>query len=295
MVPYAGEAIASLVGAQNYRSSLTDIANLSQPIQLVNTFSQALMTGARTGDWTGTFLQTLRGVVPGADMVINRIPAVAARDATNDAGRVARVAAGPLELSDRSGGGGAQPTRFSNLIKRAEGELANGNQAKAQSLLNEAADEKVKQGNTDPWGAVNSAIQGRDVDQRTFGRKINEDERNGLMSRMGSSQREVYLKAKNNLTNLKGLVPEKGGRGGLERVSSSGNSSRPETAIDRLNKRVNKLQKGIRPKGLIAINKKIKSLTPKKIRFSKVKGASGSRLLRPTAQAKGASGLLPSV
>lgn len=267
MVPYAGEAIASLVGAQNYRSSLTDIANLSQPIQLVNTFSQALMTGARTGDWTGTFLQTLRSVVPGSDMVINRIPAVAARDATNDAGRVARVAAGPLELSDRSGGGGAQPTRFSNLIKRAEGELANGNQAKAQSLLNEAADEKVKQGNTDPWGAVKSAIQGRDVDQRTFGRKINEDERNGLMSRMGSSQREVYLKAKNNLTNLKGLVPEKGGRGDLERLSSSGKSSRPETAIDRLNKRVNKLQKVIRPKGLIAINKKIKSLTPKNGQF----------------------------
>jgi len=295
MVPYAGEAIASLVGAQNYRSSLTDIANLSQPIQLVNTFSQALMTGARTGDWTGTFLQTLRSVVPGSDMVINRIPAVAARDATNDAGRVARVAAGPLELSDRSGGGGAQPTRFSNLIKRAEGELANGNQAKAQSLLNEAADEKVKQGNTDPWGAVKSAIQGRDVDQRTFGRKINEDERNGLMSRMGSSQSEVYLKAKNNLANLKGLVPEKGGRGDLERVSSSGNSSRPETAIDRLNKRVNKLQKGIRPKGLVAINKKIKSLKPKKIRFAKVKSASGSRLLQPKARAKGASGLLPSV
>jgi len=133
------------------------------------------------------------------------------------------------------------------------------------------------------------------VDQRTFGRKINEDERNGLMSRMGSSQREVYLKAKNNLTNLKGLVPEKGGRGDLERVSSSGNSSRPETAIDRLNKRVNKLQKGIRPKGLVAINKKIKSLKPKKIRFAKVKSASGSRLLQPKARAKGASGLLPSV
>jgi hypothetical protein len=295
MVPYAGEAIASLVGAQNYRSSLTDIANLSQPIQLANTFSQALMTGARTGDWTGTFLQTLRSVVPGSDMVINRIPAVAARDATNDAGRVARVAAGPLELSDRSGGGGAQPTRFSNLIKRAEGELANGNQAKAQSLLNEAADEKVKQGNTDPWGAVKSAIQGRDVDQRTFGRKINEDERNGLMSRMGSSQREVYLKAKNNLANLKGLVPEKGTRGGFERISSSGKSSRPETAIDRVSKKINKLQKGTRPKGLIAIDKKIKSLKPKKIRFAKVKSASGTRLLQPKARAKGASGLLPSV
>ena len=180
---------------------------------------------------------------------------------------MARVAAGPLELSDRSGGGGAQPTRFSNLIKRAEGELANGNQAKAQSLLNEAADEKVKQGNTDPWGAVKSAIQGRDVDQRTFGRKINEDERNGLMSRMSSSQREVYSKAKNNLTNLKGLVPEKGTRGGLERVSSSGKSSRHETAIDRLSKKINKLQKGTRSKGLIAIDKKIKSLKPKNGQF----------------------------
>ena len=109
------------------------------------------------------------------------------------------------------------------------------------------------------------------MDQLTFGRRINEDERNGLMSRMSSSQREVYSKAKTNLTNLKGLVPEKGTRGGFERISSSGKSSRPETAIDRLSKKINKLQKGTRPKGLIAINKQIKSLKPKKIRFAKVK------------------------
>ena len=295
MMPHAGESVANLLGSQTNRSSLTDLANLSQPLQLVKTFSDALMSGVKTGDWTGTFSQLVRSTFPGSDMVINRIPAVAARDATNDAGRVARVAAGPLELSDRSGGGGAQPTRFSNLIKRAEGELANGNQAKAQSLLNEAADEKVKQGNTDPWGAVKSAIQGRDVDQRTFGRKINEDERNGLTSRMSSSQREVYSKAKNNLTNLKGLVPEKGTRGGFERISSSSKSSRPETAIDRVSKKINKLQKGTRPKGLIAIDKKIKSLKPKKIRFAKASASSGTRLLRPTARVKGASGLLPSV
>jgi hypothetical protein len=111
---------------------------------------------------------------------------------------------------------------------------------------------------------------------------------------MGFTAR-LHLKAKNNLANLKGLVPEKGTRGGFERISSSGKSSRPETAIDRVSKKINKLQKGTRPKGLIAIDKKIKSLKPKKIRFAKVKSASGTRLLQPKARAKGASGLLPSV
>lgn len=296
MVPYAGESIASLVGAQNYRSSMTDIANLSQPLQLANTFSQALMNGARTGDWTGTFLQTLRGVVPGADMVVNRLPSMAARDAVNDASRVARVAAGPLELSERSGSGsGAQPTRFSNLIKRAEAAMAGGDRGEAQRLLNEAAQEKQKQGSTDPWGAVKSAIQGRDVDQRTFGRKLTGEERAGLMSRMSDEQRQIYTKAADNLTNLKGLVPATGERGDLERVPKTGGSKKTETAIDRVNKKLTRVRKAARPKALKVVNKKLKALKPKKLKVSGGKAASGSRLLRPRARAKGASVLLPSV
>ena len=270
--------------------------NLSQPLQLANTFGQSLVNGARTGDWTGTFMQLMRGTVPGADMVINRLPSVQARDAVNDATRVARVAAGPLELSEKSGsGGGAQPTRFSNLVKQAEAAMANGDRAEAQALLASAAEEKKKQGGKDPWGAVRSAIQSRDVDTRTFGRKLTDDERQGLMSRMSDKQRAVYTQAAENLNNLKELVPASGSRGELE---SATKSSKPQTPIDRINRRFSKINKMTQPKSLRAINKKLKSLRPKKISKIKISGpkvASGSRLLRPKAPGRAASALLPAV
>jgi hypothetical protein len=289
MIPYAGESVANALGAQSYRTSLTDIANLSQPLQLVNTFSDALMSGSKTGDWTGTFTQLLRSTVPGSDMLINRLPSTRARDEVNDAARVARVAAGPLELADKGGGGGgAQPTKFSNLVKRAEAAMSAGDQAGAQRLLQEAAEEKKKQGGKDPWGSVRSAIQSRSVDTRTFGRKLTEDEKQGLMSRMSDSQRATYMRAEETHSKLASLVPRAGERGGMEKVGG-----KPTTAIDRVNRRIMRVRKATQPRALRALNKKIKAIKPKKLRIAKSSAVSGSRLLRPKARAKAASALLP--
>jgi hypothetical protein len=65
--------------------------------------------------------------------------------------------------------------------------------------------------------------------------------------------------------------------------------------IGRVNKRISAIKKSTQPKALRAINKKIKSLKPKKLKLAKVKTVSGSRLLQPRARAKGASVLLPAV
>jgi hypothetical protein len=287
MVPYAGESIANLVGGQNYRNSPTDIASFSQTVQLAKTFSSAIESGMKTGDWTGTFVNTLRQTVPGTDAVLNRLPGVRASDASADAGRAARVAAGPLELSDKGGQGGT-PTKFSNLVRRAEAAAAGGNLEEARSLLEQAAEEKKKTGGTDPYGAVKSAIAGRSVDRKTFGRKLTDDEREGLLSRMSDGQRAAYQKAEDANKALAGLVPESGSRGEYERVGG-----KPKTAIDRMNSKFRKIRRSATPKALRAINKKIKSLKPKKLKISKPKNVSGSRLLRPKARGAGASVLRP--
>lgn len=223
-------------------------------------------------------------------MLINRLPSTRARDEVNDAARVARVAAGPLELADKGGGGGggAQPTKFSNLVKRAEAAMSAGDQAGAQRLLQEAAEEKKKQGGKDPWGSVRSAIQSRSVDTRTFGRKLTEDEKQGLMSRMSDSQRATYMRAEETHSKLASLVPRAGERGGMEKVGG-----KPTTAIDRVNRRIMRVRKATQPRALRALNKKIKAIKPKKLRIAKSSAVSGSRLLRPKARAKAASALLP--
>jgi hypothetical protein len=287
MVPYAGESIANLVGGQNYRNSPTDIASFSQSVQLAKTFSSAIESGMKTGDWTGTLVNTLRQTVPGTDAVLNRLPGVRAADASADAGRAARVAAGPLELSDKGGQGGT-PTKFSNLVRRAEAAAAGGNLEEARSLLEQAAEEKKKTGGTDPYGAVKSAIAGRSVDRKTFGRKLTDDEREGLLSRMSDGQRAAYQKAEDANKALAGLVPESGSRGEYERVGG-----KPKTAIDRMNSKFRKIRRSATPKALRAINKKIKPLKPKKLKISKPKNVSGSRLLRPKARGAGASVLRP--
>jgi hypothetical protein len=287
MVPYAGESIANLVGGQTYRNSPTDIASFSQSVQLAKTFSSAIESGMKTGDWTGTLVNTLRQTVPGTDAVLNRLPGVRAADASADAGRAARVAAGPLELSDKGGQGGT-PTKFSNLVRRAEAAAAGGNLEEARSLLEQAAEEKKKTGGTDPYGAVKSAIAGRSVDRKTFGRKLTDDEREGLLSRMSDGQRAAYQKAEDANKALAGLVPESGSRGEYERVGG-----KPKTAIDRMNSKFRKIRRSATPKALRAINKKIKSIKPKKLKISKPKSVSGSRLLRPKARAAGAFALRP--
>lgn len=287
MVPYAGEAISNMVGGQNYRNSPTDIASFSQAVQLAKTFSSAVESGMKTGDWTGTFVNTLRQTVPGTDTVLNRLPGVRSADASADAGRAARVAAGPLELSDKGGQGGT-PTKFSNLVRRAEAAAAGGNLEEARSLLQQAAEEKKKTGGTDPYGAVKSAIAGRSVDRKTFGRNLTDDEREGLLSRMSDTQRAAYQKADDTNKVLTSLVPESGGRGDLERVGG-----KPKTAIDRMNLKFRKLRRSATPKALRAVKTKLSKIKPKKLKISKPKNVSGSRLLRPRAQAQGAFALRP--
>lgn len=287
MVPYAGESIANLVGGQTYRNSPTDIASFSQSVQLAKTFSSAIESGMKTGDWTGTLVNTLRQTVPGTDAVLNRLPGVRAADASADAGRAARVAAGPLELSDKGGQGGT-PTKFSNLVKKAEAAASSGNLEEARSLLEQAAEEKKKTGGTDPYGAVKSAIAGRSVDRKTFGRKLTDDEREGLLSRMSDSQRAAYQKAEDANKALASLVPESGSRGEYERVGG-----KPKTAIDRMNSKFRKIRRSATPKALRTIKTKMSKLKPKKLKISKPKSVSGSRLLRPKARAAGAFALRP--
>ena len=287
MVPYAGEAISNMVGGQTYRNSPTDIASFSQSVQLAKTFSSAIESGMKTGDWTGTFVNTLRQTVPGTDTVLNRLPGVRSADASTDAGRAARVAAGPLELSDKGGQGGT-PTKFSNLVRRAEAAAAGGNLEEARSLLQQAAEEKKKTGGTDPYGAVKSAIAGRAVDRKTFGRNLTDDEREGLLSRMSDTQRAAYQKADDTNKMLTSLVPESGGRGDLERVGG-----KPKTAIDRMNSKFRKLRRSATPKALRAVKTKLSKLKPKKLKILKPKTVRGSRLLRPRAQAQGAFALRP--
>ncbi len=287
MVPYAGESIANLVGGQTYRNSPTDIASFSQSVQLAKTFSSAIESGMKTGDWTGTLVNTLRQTVPGTDAVLNRLPGVRAADASADAGRAARVAAGPLELSDKGGQGGT-PTKFSNLVKKAEAAASSGNLEEARSLLEQAAEEKKKTGGTDPYGAVKSAIAGRSVDRKTFGRKLTDDEREGLLSRMSDSQRAAYQKAEDANKALASLVPESGSRGEYERVGG-----KPKTAIDRMNSKFRKVRRSATPKALRTIKTKMSKLKPKKLKISKPKSVSGSRLLRPKARAAGAFALRP--
>jgi len=287
MVPYAGESIANLVGGQTYRNSPTDIASFSQSVQLAKTFSSAIESGMKTGDWTGTLVNTLRQTVPGTDAVLNRLPGVRAADASADAGRAARVAAGPLELSDKGGQGGT-PTKFSNLVKKAEAAASSGNLEEARSLLEQAAAEKKKTGGTDPYGAVKSAIAGRSVDRKTFGRKLTDDEREGLLSRMSDSQRAAYQKAEDANKALASLVPESGSRGEYERVGG-----KPKTAIDRMNSKFRKMRRSATPKALRTIKTKMSKLKPKKLKISKPKSVSGSRLLRPKARAAGAFALRP--
>ena len=287
MVPYAGEAISNMVGGQTYRNSPTDIASFSQSVQLAKTFSSAIESGMKTGDWTGTFVNTLRQTVPGTDTVLNRLPGVRSADASTDAGRAARVAAGPLELSDKGGQGGT-PTKFSNLVRRAEAAAAGGNLEEARSLLQQAAEEKKKTGGTDPYGAVKSAIAGRAVDRKTFGRNLTDDEREGLLSRMSDTQRAAYQKADDTNKTLADLVPDSGSRGDLERVGG-----KPKTAIDRMNSKFRKLRRSATPKALRAVKTKLSKLKPKKLKILKPKTVRGSRLLRPRARAEGAFALRP--
>ena len=135
---------------------------------------------------------------------------------------------------------------------------------------------------------MKSAIAGRNVDRKTFGRNLTDDEREGLLSRMSESQKAAYLKAEETNKTLASLVPAAGSRGDLERVGG-----KPKSAIDRVNSKLNKIRRSATPKALRAIKTKLSKLKPKKLKISKPRAVSGSRLLRPKAQGAGAFALRP--
>lgn len=282
-IPYLGEYIASAMGAQNYKAAATDLANMSLPLKLATTAYDAAKTLLQTGDATGAALSIGRGFAPSLTPLINRLPDIQARNAAADAVRVAKVSRGDLEVPDRSGGGyGGQQSEFGATINKALAASAAGDMASAKQLLAKATQMKADAGDKNPQAAVRNAIQSRRPEYKAFGRKLTDDEKSGLVGRMTNGQRAIYQKADDAAARLLGMAPTRTQMG-------SGNAG----PIDRVNKRISMLRKSTKPKALVALTKKVRSLKPKKLKIGKPSAATGSRLLRPRALAKGASALLP--
>jgi hypothetical protein len=286
-IPYLGEYIASAMGAQNYKAAATDLANMSLPLKLATSFYDTAKSLAQTGDVGAAAINTARNFTPGLNPLINRLPAVQARNAAADAVRVAKVNRGELEVSERGGGGyGGQQTEFGSTINKALAASAAGDMDLAKSYIDKATKLKADAGDANPQAAVRNAIQSRRPEYKAFGRKLSDTEKSSLIGRMSSGQRNVFMKAEGAASRLLEMTPTK------SQLASSGASG---GIIGRVNKRISAIKKSTQPKALRAINKKIKSLKPKKLKLAKVKAASGSKLLRPRARAKGASVLLPAV
>ena len=286
-IPYLGEYIASAMGAQNYKAAVTDLANMSLPLKLATTSYDAAKTLLQTGDATGAALSVGRGFAPSLTPLINRLPAIQARNAAADAVRVAKVSRGELEVPNRAGGGyGGQQTEFGSTINKALAASAAGDMGTAKQLIQKATKMKADAGDKNPESAVRNAIQSRRPEYKAFGRKLSEDEKTGLLGRMSDGQRATYQKADDAASRLLEMAPTK--------TQVSKGKAGP---IDRINKRFASIRKASKPKALVALNKKIRSIKPKKLKklkIGKASPASGSRLLRPKARAKAASALLPS-
>lgn len=212
-IPYAGEGIASLAGATQYRSSATDISSLSLPISMVNRVYDGVSSIMKTGDYAGGASQIVRALVPGSGAVINRM--MPGRTEISDAQRSAIAARGPLEARE-SGGKGGQPTEFSSLVRRAVAAEIEGDRAGADRLIRRAVEVKSKDSD-DPWGAVRSAVQASSPSIRAFGRRITDSEEQGLLGRMTGSQRRSYTTASGAVDSL------------LQRVGSAGRAARGAT------------------------------------------------------------------
>jgi len=283
-IPYLGEYIASAMGAQNYKAAVTDLANMSLPLKLATTSYDAAKTLLQTGDATGAALSVGRGFAPSLTPLINRLPAIQARNAAADAVRVAKVSRGELEVPNRAGGGyGGQQTEFGSTINKALAASAAGDMDTAKQLIQKATKMKADAGDKNPESAVRNAIQSRRPEYKAFGRKLSDDEKTGLLGRMSDGQRAIYQKADNAASRLLEMAPTK--------TQVSKGKAGP---IDRINKRFASIRKASKPKALFALNKRIRAIKPKKLKIGKASPASGSRLLRPKARAKAASALLPS-
>lgn len=278
-VPYAGEGIASLVGATQYRSSALDLTSLSLPLSMLGRTYEAISSGAKTGDYTGMLGQLSKALVPPTGIVVNRL--MADRSAIPDAVRSAVAARGPLEARE-SGGKGAQPTEFSNLVRRAVAAEAGGNKADADRLIRKAVEVKSKD-SSDPWGAVRSAVSASKPSMRAFGRKITEEEEAGLTARMRSSQRSAYQRGNEAVASLLGRV------GGMAKASKAAATAgaRPGGsgasrlirggAIAAASKRIRAMRSSMRPPAIRAMRRK---LSQSRLRIPRI-GASARSQPRP--------------
>lgn len=278
-VPYAGEGIASLVGATQYRSSALDLTSLSLPLSMLGRTYEAISSGVKTGDYTGMLGQLSKALVPPTGIVVNRL--MADRSVIPDAVRSAVAARGPLEARE-SGGKGAQPTEFSNLVRRAVAAEAGGNKADADRLIRKAVEVKSKD-SSDPWGAVRSAVSASKPSMRAFGRKITEEEEAGLTARMRSSQRSVYQRGNEAVDSLLGRV------GGMAKASKSAATAgaRPGGsgasrlirggAIAAASKRIRAMRSSMRPPAIRAMRK---TMSQSRLRIPRI-GASARLQPRP--------------
>lgn len=258
-VPYAGEGIASLVGATQYRSSALDLTSLSLPLSMLGRTYEAISSGAKTGDYTGMLGQLSKALVPPTGIVVNRL--TADRSAIPDAVRSAVAARGPLEARE-SGGRGAQPTEFSSLVRRAVAAEAGGNKADADRLIRRAVEVKSKDSG-DPWGAVRSAVSASKPSMRAFGRRITEEEEAGLMTRMRSSQRSSYQRGNEAVESLSERV------GGMAKSAKAMMPARPRAeasgasrlirggAIAAASKGIRAMRSSMRPPAIRALRKKM--------------------------------------
>lgn len=286
-IPYLGEYIASAMGAQNYKAAVTDLANMSLPLKLATAAYDTAKSYVQTGDETGAALSVARNLTPGATPLINRLPAIQARNAAADAVRVAKVNRGDLEVPERggSGGFGGQQTEFGSTINKALAASAAGDMSAAKQYIDKATKLKADAGDKNPQASVRNAIQSRRPEYKAFGRRLSDDEKSGLLNRMSAGQRNVFTKAENAASKLLEMTPTK---------TSMAKTAQGRSAIDRVNKRISKIRKSAKPKSLTALNKRIRAIKPKKLKIGKASAATGSRLLRPRARVKGASALLPS-
>lgn len=279
-VPYAGEGIASLVGATQYRSSALDLTSLSLPLSMLGRTYEAIASGAKTGDYTGMLGQLSKALVPPTGIVVNRL--MADRSVIPDAVRSAVAARGSLEARE-SGGKGAQPTEFSNLVRRAVAAEAGGNKAEADRLVRKAVEVKSKD-SSDPWGAVRSAVSASKPSMRAFGRKITEEEEAGLTARMRSSQRSVYQRGNEAVDSLLGRV---GGMAKSSKEAATAGARAGGSGASRLirggaiaaaSKRIRAMRSSMRPPAIRALRRK---LSQSRLRIPRI-GASSRLQPRPT-------------
>jgi hypothetical protein len=228
-LPIVGPAIADALGAPTMKQSITEFSSFSRPISVALNLAQGGSRVLKTGDVAEFAHGAAQSLLPIGSPVFNRLPGVDARQAVADAARVGRVAAGPLETRAPGGGGlGAEPTRFSSLVKRAVARELAGDKEGADALLAEAEMVKAEQSpGSNVRAAVRSSIASKTPDRSAFGRKLSADEEAGLLGRMSESQRQIYMRAKGGVKGLleRTKAPAKVKSGGGGGVASRGRRS----------------------------------------------------------------------